>query len=77
MSWKPTKDYGAKEALDDLLKDGPVTDVLFTEHGVMKEYADGHVSDFVDADNDKGHNSYTYKQGSDGIWRGSEHKTNR
>lgn len=75
MSWDPRK-YDVDDAIKDLAY-GNVTDVRFTENGVMKGYKDGHVTDYVAADNDKGHNSYDYRQDKDGIWRGSPHKTNK
>ncbi len=76
MSWKPS-DYDIDDAFNDLLVNGSsVNEVRFTKHGVMKGYTDGHVTDYVDADNAKGHNSYDYNKGSDGVWRGVGHKTN-
>lgn len=76
MSWKPSE-YDVDDAFKDLLGPGNVNEVRFTENGVMKGYRDGHVTDYVDANNDKGHNSYDYRQDSSGIWRGTSHKSNK
>ena len=73
--WDP-KDYSVDDAIKDIAY-GNLKDVLFTDNGVMKEYNDGHITDYVSADNDKGHNSYDYNKDSDGIWRGSSHKSNK
>ena len=75
MSWDP-RDYDVDDAIRDLAE-GSLSDVLFTDNGVMKEYPDGHITDYVYSDNDKGHNSYDYNQDSSGIWRGESHKTNK
>ncbi len=77
MKWDPKTDYGVDEALKDIAYNGSVVGVTFTENGVMKEYDDGHITDYVSADNEKGHNSYDYNQDSSGIWRGESHKSNK
>ena len=76
MAWDPKTDYDVKNALDDMLKEGPVKDVIFTETGIIKEYDDGHMTIFDSADNDKGHNSYDFKYDDDGNLEGSQHSTN-
>lgn len=76
MSWNPKTDYGVDEALKDMLCEGPVKDVCFTETGVIKEYNDGHMTIFDEADNAKGHNSYDFREGPDGILHGSSHSSN-
>ena len=75
MAWDPTT-YGVDDALKDMLCDGNVVNVQFTENGVMKEYKDGHITDFEKADNPKGHNSFDFRQDENGIWRGSQHSSN-
>ena len=76
MSWDPKNDYGPDEALKDMLYEGPVKDVCFTETGIIKEYTDGHMTIFDRADNEKGHNSYDFRVGDDGLLHGSSHSSN-
>lgn len=80
--WDP-RNYTIDDAFQDLLiKDNNISDIRFTDNGVMKEYsnADGSskVSDYVSADNDKGHNSYDHAFNSDGSYAGgSSHSSNK
>lgn len=73
--WDP-RNYNVDHAMNDLLVDGSAVDVMFTENGIMREYPDGHITDYVYDDNSKGHNSYDYTQDSSGTWHGDSHDTN-
>ncbi len=74
--WDPKTDYGPEEALKDMLCDGPVKDVCFTETGIVKEYENGRITIFDSADNEKGHNSYDFHPDANGIYHGTSHKSN-
>ena len=76
MAWNPKTDYGVDEALRDMLCDCPLKDVLFTETGIVKEYDSGRITIYDEADNDKGHNSYDFWEGSNGVFHGSSHSSN-
>ena len=75
-SWDPKTDYGPDEALKDMLCDGNVKDVCFTETGIIKEYESGKMTMFDSADNAKGHNSYDFIPDENGVLRGSQHSSN-
>lgn len=73
--WDPTT-YGVDDALRDMLCDGNVKDVAFTENGVIKEYNDGHCSLYEKADNEKGHLSCDFRWDDDGKCTATPHSTN-
>lgn len=76
MSWDPKRDYGPDEYFKDVLGEGSVKDVTFTSTGIIKEYEDGHMTIYDSANNDKGHNSYDFRVGDDGLLHGSSHSSN-
>lgn len=77
--WKPSS-YGTDDALNDIFSDSSkLTDVTFTDKGVIREYTNKDGSSRVqlceDTDNDKGHVTADYNYDSDGNYTGyNEHK---
>ena len=81
MKWDP-KDYTVDDALNDMLvNNGKCDEVLFTEDGVMKAYTNDDdsykITEYISADNAKGHNSYDFYFDSNGNMTGAgPHKNN-
>ena len=77
--WKPSE-YSVEDALNDIFSDSSkVTDVTFTDKGVIREYTNPDGSSKVqiceDADNAKGHVTGDYYFDSNGNYTGyGKHK---
>ncbi len=78
-NWKPSS-YDVDNAMKDMFSDSSrVTNVTFTDKGVIREYTNPDGSTKVqlceDADNEKGHVTADYHYDSDGNYIGyDEHK---
>lgn len=76
MSFNPKTDYGPDEYFKDVLCEGPVKDVTFTETGIIKEYESGKMAMIDEADNEKRHNTYDFTYDENGNLHGESHSSN-